>query len=143
MMRSPARSADEGAAAATAANLYDVGHRGGMPDVEARSGPRRRAATSMTCPARASRRSCPRRTTQRVDQGDIEREGIDTSAPGLTRPSRCAGRPTPSRVPGRPTTEEQVRAVLEDFNRRAVAERRRPTTGPSPPVVAGRRRWTP
>jgi hypothetical protein len=34
------------------------------------------------------------------------------------------------------TTEEQVRAVLGDFNQRVVAEWRRPLTGPSLPVVA-------
>jgi hypothetical protein len=66
----------------------------------------------------------------------IEREGIDTSA--LAHPTLALRREADS-VPAslaELTTEEQVGAVLEDFNRRVVAEWRRPMTGPSLPVVA-------
>jgi hypothetical protein len=66
----------------------------------------------------------------------VEREGIDTSA--LVHPTIALRREAET-FPGALvvlTTEEQVRAVLEDFNRRVVAEWRRPVTGPSLPVVA-------
>ena len=66
----------------------------------------------------------------------VEREGIDTSA--LVHPTIALRREAdtfPESLADL-TTEEQVRAVLEDFNRRVVAEWRRPTTGPSLPVVA-------
>jgi hypothetical protein len=66
----------------------------------------------------------------------VRREGIDTSV--LVHPTIALRR----EADGFPqslvelTSEEQVRAVLEDFNRRVVAEWRRTTTGPSVPVVA-------
>jgi hypothetical protein len=66
----------------------------------------------------------------------VQREGIDTSA--LVHPTIALRREAdtfPESLAGL-TTEEQVRAVLEDFNRRVVAEWRRPLTGPSLPVVA-------
>ena len=66
----------------------------------------------------------------------IEREGIDTSA--LVHPTIALRREAetfPESL-AELTTAEQVRAVLEDFNRRVVAEWRRPVTGPSLPVVA-------
>jgi hypothetical protein len=66
----------------------------------------------------------------------VRREGIDTSA--LVHPTIALRREAdtfPESLAGL-TTEEQVRAVLEDFNRRVVAEWRRPVTGPSLPVVA-------
>jgi hypothetical protein len=66
----------------------------------------------------------------------VQREGIDTSA--LVHPTIALRREAdafPESL-AELTTEEQVRAVLEDFNRRVVAEWRRPLTGPSLPVVA-------
>lgn len=66
----------------------------------------------------------------------VQREGIDTSV--LVHPTIALRREADSfpeslaELPG----EEQVRNVLEDFNRRVVAEWRRPHTGPSLPVVA-------
>jgi DnaJ homologue, subfamily C, member 28, conserved domain len=66
----------------------------------------------------------------------VQREGIDTSA--LVHPTIALRREAdtfPASL-AELTTEEQVRAVLEDFNRRVVAEWRRPLTGPSLPVVA-------
>jgi Domain of unknown function (DUF1992) len=66
----------------------------------------------------------------------VRREGIDTSA--LVHPT-IALRREASTFPeslAELTTDEQVRALLEDFNRRVVAEWRRTVTGPSLPVVA-------
>jgi hypothetical protein len=66
----------------------------------------------------------------------VRREGIDTSA--LVHPTIALRREAdtfPESL-AELTTEEQVRAVLEDFNRRVVAEWRRTLTGPSLPVVA-------
>jgi hypothetical protein len=66
----------------------------------------------------------------------VQREGIDTSA--LVHPTIALRREAdtfPESL-AELTTEEQVRAVLEDFNRRVVAEWRRPQTGPSLPVAA-------
>lgn len=66
----------------------------------------------------------------------IKREGIDTSL--LVHPTIALRREADS-FPGslaELTREEQARAVLEDFNRRVVAEWRRPVAGPSLPVVA-------
>jgi len=66
----------------------------------------------------------------------VQREGIDTSA--LVHPTIALRREAdtfPQSLAAL-TTDEQVRAVLEDFNRRVVAEWRRPVTGPSLPVVA-------
>src|SRR4051812_10538170 len=66
----------------------------------------------------------------------VQREGIDTSA--LVHPTIALRREAgtfPESL-AELTTEEQVRAVLEDFNRRVVAEWRRPLAGPSLPVVA-------
>jgi hypothetical protein len=66
----------------------------------------------------------------------VQREGIDTSA--LVHPTIALRREAdtfPESL-AELTIEEQVRAVLEDFNRRVVAEWRRPLTGPSLPVVA-------
>ena len=66
----------------------------------------------------------------------VQREGIDTSA--LVHPTIALRREAdtfPESL-AELTTHEQVRAVLEDFNRRVVAEWRRPVTGPSLPVVA-------
>jgi hypothetical protein len=66
----------------------------------------------------------------------LQRECIDTSA--LVHPTialrREAGTFPASLV--ELTSEEQVRALLEDFNRRVTAEWRRPMAGPSLPVVA-------
>jgi len=66
----------------------------------------------------------------------VRREGIDTSA--LVHPTIALRREADTFPESLAvlTTEEQVRAVLEDFNRRVVAEWRRPMTGPSLPVVA-------
>lgn len=66
----------------------------------------------------------------------VEREGIDTST--LVHPTIALRREADTFPESLAvlTTEEQVRAVLEDFNRRVVAEWRRPITGPSLPVVA-------
>jgi hypothetical protein len=69
-------------------------------------------------------------------KGYVQREGIDTSA--LVHPT-IALRHEADTFPqslAELTTEEQVRTVIEDFNRRVVAEWRRPLTGPSLPVVA-------
>jgi hypothetical protein len=66
----------------------------------------------------------------------VQREGIDTSV--LVHPTIALRREADT-FPGslaELTTQEQVRAVLDDFNRRVVAEWRRPGTGPSLPVVA-------
>jgi hypothetical protein len=66
----------------------------------------------------------------------VQREGIDTSA--LVHPTIALRREAdtfPQSLAAL-TTDEQVRAALEDFNRRVVAEWRRPVTGPSLPVVA-------
>jgi hypothetical protein len=66
----------------------------------------------------------------------VQREGIDTAA--LVHPTIALRREAdtfPESL-AELTTQEQVRAVLEDFNRRVVAEWRRPVTGPSLPVVA-------
>ncbi len=66
----------------------------------------------------------------------MQREAIDTSA--LVHPTIALRREAetfPDSLAGL-ATEEQVRTVLEDFNRRVVAEWRRPLTGPSLPVVA-------
>jgi hypothetical protein len=66
----------------------------------------------------------------------LQREGIDTSA--LVHPTIALRREAdtfPESL-GHLTSQEQVRAVLEDFNRRVLAEWRRPTTGPSLPVAA-------
>ncbi len=66
----------------------------------------------------------------------VQREGIDTSA--LVHPTIALRREAdtfPESL-AELTAEEQVRAVLEDFNRRVVAEWRRPQTGPSLPVAA-------
>src|SRR4051794_35024529 len=66
----------------------------------------------------------------------VQREGIDTSA--LVHPTIALRREAdtfPESL-AELTTQEQVRAVLEDFNRRVLAEWRRPVTGPSLPVVA-------
>jgi Domain of unknown function (DUF1992) len=66
----------------------------------------------------------------------VRREAVDTSA--LVHPTlalrREAGTFPESLAVLR--TEEQVRAVLDDFNRRVVAEWRRAMMGPSLPVVA-------
>ena len=66
----------------------------------------------------------------------IRREGIDTSV--LVHPTVALRREADTFPESLAvlTTEEQVRAVLVDFNRRVVAEWRRATTGPSLPVVA-------
>jgi hypothetical protein len=66
----------------------------------------------------------------------VQREGIDTSA--LVHPTIALRREAetfPESL-AELTSEDQVRAVLEDFNRRVVAEWRRPLAGPSLPVVA-------
>jgi len=66
----------------------------------------------------------------------VRREGIDTSA--LVHPTIALRREAdtfPESL-AELTSEEQVRAVLEDFNQRVVAEWRRPVAGPSLPVVA-------
>ncbi len=66
----------------------------------------------------------------------IRREGVDTSA--LVHPTVALRREADTFPDSLAvlTSEEQVRAVLEDFNRRVVAEWRRTMTGPSLPVVA-------
>src|SRR5690242_21701891 len=66
----------------------------------------------------------------------VRREGIDTSA--LVHPSIALRREAGSFPESLAslTREDQVRAVLEDFNRRVTAEWRRPVAGPSLPVVA-------
>ena len=66
----------------------------------------------------------------------VRREGIDTSA--LVHPTIALRREADTFPEALAvlTSEEQVRAVLEDFNRRVVAEWRRTMTGPSVPVVA-------
>ena len=66
----------------------------------------------------------------------VRREGIDTSA--LVHPTIALRREAhtfPESL-ATLTNEDQVRAVLEDFNRRVKAEWRRPMAGPSLPVVA-------
>jgi hypothetical protein len=66
----------------------------------------------------------------------VQREGIDTSL--LVHPTIALRREAdtfPDSLAAL-TTEEQVRAVLEDFNRRVVAEWRRPMAGAGLPVVA-------
>jgi hypothetical protein len=69
-------------------------------------------------------------------KGLVEREGIDTSI--LVHPTIALRREAETFPESLAvlTTEEQVRAVLTDFNRRVVEEWRRPVTGPSLPVVA-------
>jgi hypothetical protein len=66
----------------------------------------------------------------------VRREGVDTSA--LVHPTIALRREAHTFPESLAvlTTEEQVRAVLEDFNRRVSAEWRRPMAGPSLPVVA-------
>jgi len=66
----------------------------------------------------------------------VRREGIDTSA--LVHPTIALRREADSFPESLAslTREDQVRAVLEDFNRRVTAEWRRPVAGPSLPVVA-------
>jgi hypothetical protein len=66
----------------------------------------------------------------------VRREGIDTSA--LVHPTIALRREADTFPESlvELTREEQVRAVLEDFNQRVVAEWRRPVAGPSLPVVA-------
>ena len=66
----------------------------------------------------------------------VRREGIDTSA--LVHPTIALRREADTFPESLAvlTTEEQVRAVLDDFNRRVVVEWRRPMTGPGLPVVA-------
>jgi hypothetical protein len=69
-------------------------------------------------------------------KGYVRREGVDTSAlvhPTLALRREAAGFPESL---AELTSQEQVRAVLEDFNRRVVVEWRRVMTGPSLPVVA-------
>ena len=66
----------------------------------------------------------------------VQREGIDTSE--LVHPTiklRREADAFPESL-AEVTGEDQVRAVLEDFNRRVAAEWRRPMSGPSLPVVA-------
>jgi hypothetical protein len=66
----------------------------------------------------------------------VRREGIDTST--LVHPTVALRREAdtfPESLVELPT-DEQVRALLEDFNRRVVREWRRTMTGPSTPVVA-------
>ncbi len=66
----------------------------------------------------------------------LRRENIDTSA--LVHPTIALRREADTFPESLLvlTTEEQVRAVLADFNRRVVGEWRRPAVGPSVPVVA-------
>jgi hypothetical protein len=66
----------------------------------------------------------------------VRREGIDTSA--LVHPTIALRREADTFPESLAvlTSEEQVRAVIEDFNRRVVAEWRRTMTGASLPVVA-------
>jgi len=66
----------------------------------------------------------------------VQREGIDTSA--LVHPTIALRREADTFPESLVvlTSEEQVRAVLEDFNRRVITEWRRPMAGPSLPVVA-------
>ena len=66
----------------------------------------------------------------------VQREGIDTSA--LVHPTIALRREADTFPESLVvlTSEEQVRAVLEDFNRRVTTEWRRPMAGPSLPVVA-------
>ena len=66
----------------------------------------------------------------------LRRENIDTSA--LVHPTIALRREADA-FPGTLadlTTQEQVRAVLADYNRRVVAEWRRPAVGPTIPVAA-------
>jgi hypothetical protein len=66
----------------------------------------------------------------------MQREQIDTSV--LVHPTVALRR----EADGFPeslaelTNEDQVRAVLTDFNARVVAEWRRPAVGPTPPIAA-------
>jgi hypothetical protein len=66
----------------------------------------------------------------------VRREGVDTSA--LVHPTIALRREADTFPESLAvlTREEQARAVLDDFNRRVVAEWRRAMTGPSLPVVA-------
>ena len=66
----------------------------------------------------------------------VKREGIDTSV--LVHPTIALRREADTFPDALATltTEEQARAVLEDFNRRVAAEWRRPVRGASLPVVA-------
>jgi hypothetical protein len=66
----------------------------------------------------------------------VEREGIDLSdalPPAIALRKEAAGFPL-SLVDLR--SEESVRAVLEDFNRRVRLDRLRPVVGPFPPTLA-------
>lgn len=66
----------------------------------------------------------------------LRRENIDTSV--LVHPTIALRREAdtfPESLLGL-TREDQVRAVLADFNRRVVAEWRRPAVGPTVPVAA-------
>src|SRR4051794_26647771 len=69
-------------------------------------------------------------------KGLVEREGIDTSI--LVHPAIALRREAETFPESLAvlTTEEQVRAVLTDFNRRVVGEGRRPVPGRGLPVVA-------
>lgn len=66
----------------------------------------------------------------------VQREGIDLTdamPPALALRKEAAGFPH-SLLDLR--TEESVRAVLEDFNRRVKLDRLRPAVGPLPPMLA-------
>jgi hypothetical protein len=71
-------------------------------------------------------------------KGLIEREQLDLSA---AMPAALALRRERERFPGSLldlADEDEVRARLEDFNQRVVADRRKPYFGPGSPVVVGR-----
>jgi hypothetical protein len=71
-------------------------------------------------------------------RGLVEREKLDLSAalPGVLqlRREKAALPDTLRDLPD----EAEVRARLEDFNERVLADRRRPYVGPHPPPVVGR-----
>jgi Domain of unknown function (DUF1992) len=126
--------------AATAAPRDDRGHPGrvdGRPDVEAQIRAAQARGDFDDLPGKGK----PLKLPEVYDpnwwiKSYVQREGIDTSA--LVHPTIALSREADSfpESLAQLTTEEQVRAVLEDFNRRVVAEWRRPLTGPSLPVVA-------
>lgn len=67
----------------------------------------------------------------------LKAEGIELSATGLTVMSLRRERATFPESLLSLATEESVRAVLEDYNRRVRQDRLRPVLGRSSPVIAG------
>jgi hypothetical protein len=123
-----------------AAAINDRGQAGGMhglPDVEAQIRAAQARGDFDDLPGKGKPLKLPEvHDPNWWIKSKVQREGVDTSV--LVHPTIALRREAdtfPESL-AELTTDEQVRAVLEDFNRRVVAEWRRPITGPSLPVVA-------